>query len=225
MIEKLMRGLGVVVLYGAASLLLAGTMLGAYLWYAWGMNRDKLMKMVAVAQGFDVFQMQEDIKDAMLAEQMSITREEVLRERAKQDRNTELQGKAATDVLSQIESESARVAAMLKEIDEKQAAFNALQKKLKEEAESKGIADLTSYLELADAELGKFYFSDMIEKGEYNRVIWVLRGMETKKLKGIINVFEQDTEKADFAKVLRRIGNGEPESVLAEELKKINENP
>ena len=218
-----MRGLGIVVLYGSASLLLAGMMLGSYLWYAWDMNRDKLMKMTAVAQGFDVLQMQEDIKDAMLAEQMSITRDEILRERAMQDRNTELQGKVSSDVLSQVESESQRITQMLKEIDEKRAAFDTLQKKLKEEAESKGIADLTSYLELADAEIAKFYISDMIEKGEYNRVIWVLRGMETKKLKGILNVFEDDTEKADMAKVLRRIGNGEPESVLAEELRKINE--
>jgi len=221
MTEKLMRGLGIVVLYGSASLLLAGMMLGSYLWYAWDMNRDKLMKMTAVAQGFDVLQMQEDIKDAMLAEQMSITRDEILRERAMQDRNTELQGKVSSDVLSQVESESQRITQMLKEIDEKRAAFDTLQKKLKEEAESKGIADLTSYLELADAEIAKFYISDMIEKGEYNRVIWVLRGMETKKLKGILNVFEDDTEKADMAKVLRRIGNGEPESVLAEELKRV----
>ena len=223
MIEKLMRGLGIVVLYGAASLLLAMMMLGAYLWYAWDMNRDKLMKMVAVAQGFDVFQMQEEIKDAMLAEQMSITRDEILKERASQDRNTELQGKAATEVLAQIENESTRITQMKREIDEKLAAFGALQKKLKEESESKGITDLTTYLEMADPELAKFYLSDMIEKAEYNRMIWVLRGMEPKKLKGIINVFESDTEKSDMAKVLRRIGNGEPESILADELKKINE--
>ena len=221
MIEKLMRGLGIVVLYGAASVLLAEAMLGAYLWYAWSMDRDKLMKMVAVAQGFDVFQMQEEIKDATLAEQMSITRDEILRERAMQDRNTELQGKAATEILAQIENESARIAQMKKDIENKQAAFDALQKKLKEESESKGIADLTTYLEMADAELAKFYLSDMIEKGEYNRIIWVLRGMEPKKLKGIINAFETDPEKADMAKVLRRIGNGEPESILADELKKI----
>jgi hypothetical protein len=223
MIEKLMRGLGIVVLYGAASVLLAEAMLGAYLWYAWNMDRDKLTKMVAVAQGFDVFQMQEDIKDAMLTEQMSITRDEILWERAMQDRNTELQGKAATEVLAQIESESDRIAQMKKEIEDKQAAFDALQKKLREEAESKGITDLTTYLEMADSELAKFYLSDMMEKSEYNRIIWVLRGMEPKKLKGIINVFETDTEKADMAKVLRRIGNGEPESILADELKKINE--
>ena len=223
MIEKLMRGLGIVVLYGSASLLLAMAMMAAYLWYAWDLNRDKLMKMVAVAQGFDVFQMQEDIKNEMLDMQMNITRDDIIRERAANDRNTELQGKAATEILSQIENESARISQMKKEIEDKQAAFEALQKKLKEEAESKGIADLTTYLEMADAELAKFYVSDMIEKGEYNRVIWVLRGMEPKKLKGIINVFETDTEKADMAKVLRRIGNGEPESVLADELRKINE--
>jgi uncharacterized protein YqgQ len=221
MIEKLMRGLGIVVLYGAASVLLAAAMLGAYLWYAWDMSQGKLMKMIAVAQGFDVLQMQADIKDATLAEQMSITRAEVLRERAMQDRNIELQGKAATDVLSQMESEKSRIELMLKEINEKQATFDALQKRLREEAESKGITDLTTYLEMADAELAKFYISDMIEKGEYNRVIWVLRGMEPKKARGIINVFESDTEKADFAKVLRRIGNGEPEIVLADELRKV----
>jgi uncharacterized protein YqgQ len=180
------------------------------------------MKMIAVAQGFDVLQMQEDLKNASLDEQMSITRADVLRERAMQDRNAELQGKAAGEVLAQIESESARIASMKKEIEDRQAAFDALQKKLREEAESKGIVDLTTYLEMADAELAKFYLSDMIEKGEYNRVIWVMRGMQPKKLKDIINVFEDDTSKADMAKVLRRIGNGEPEALLADELKKVN---
>jgi uncharacterized protein YqgQ len=225
MTEKIMRGLGVLVLYGAASTLLAATMTGAYLWYAWDMNRDKLMKMIAVAQGFDVLQMQDDLKNEMIDRQMSITRDEILRERAMQTLNADLQGKVAGDVLAQIESETARNAAILKEIDAKQAAFDALRKKLREEAESKGVADLTTYLEMADAELAKFYISDMIEKGEYNRVIWVMRGMETKKLKGIINAFEDDESKAEMAKVLRRIGNGEPEAVLAEELARIAQTP
>ncbi len=223
MIEKLMRGLGIVVLYGSASLLLAAVMMCGYLWYAWGMNQEKLMKMLAVAQGFDVRQMEEEIKDTMLVEQMSVTRAEVLRERAMQDRNAELQGKAATEILSQIESESSRIALMKKEIEEKQAAFDAQRKKLQEEAESRGITDLTNFLETADAELAKFYISDMIEKAEYSRVIWVLRGMQPKKRTNIINEFADDTSKADMAKVLRRIGNGEPESLLADDLKQINE--
>ena len=223
MIEKLMRVLGIGTLYGAASLLLAGLMLGAYLWHAWGMDRDKLMRMIAVGQGFDVKQMEQEIKDAVLEEHMSITRADILRERAVQDRNAELQGKAATEVLAQIESESARIEQMKKEIEAKQAAFDVQQRKLKEEAESKGIADLTTYLEMADAELAKFYLLDMIEKGEYSRLIWVLRGMTPKKLKGIINAFEADEEKADMAEVLRKIGSGEPESVLVDELKEINE--
>lgn len=223
MIEKLMRGLGIMTLYGSASVLLAMLMLGAYLWYAWGLNGDKLMKMAAVAQGFDVYQMEQEIKDAVLDEQMSITRDEILKMRAMQDRNTELQGKAADDLLAKIESESTRVEQMKKEIDAKITAFETQQRKLKEEAESRGLADLTTNLEMADPELAKFYISDMIEKAEYDRLILVLRGMQPKKLKGIINVFEADTEKADMARVLRKIGNGEPESTLADELKEIHE--
>ena len=223
MIEKLMRGLGIVTLYGAASLLLSAVMLAGYLWYAWDMNREKLMKMAAVAQGFDVYQMEEDIKNAALEEQMSITRNEIIKERAQQARNTELHGKAATDVLAQVESETARIEQMKKEIDAKIAAFEEQQRKIKEESESQGIADLTTYLEMADAELAKFYILDMVEKAEYKRLIWVMRGMAPKSLKKIINVFEADEEKADMAKVLRKIGNGEPESTLVEELKEINE--
>ena len=223
MIEKLMRGLGIATLYGSASLLLAMLMLAGYLWYAWGMNDERLMKMIAIAQGFDVDHIEEEIKNAVLEEQMSITRDEIIMARASQERNNELQGKAANDLLTQIESESGRIEQMKRAIDAKQAAFDEQQRKLKEEAESKGLTDLTTYLEMADAELAKFYVMDMIEKAEYHRVILVLRGMQLKKLKGIINVFEADNEKADMARVLRKIGNGEPELVLADELKEINE--
>jgi len=223
MIEKLMRGLGIATLYGSASLLLAMLMLVGYLWYAWGMNDERLMKMIAIAQGFDVDKIEEEIKNAVLEEQMSITRDEIIMARASQERNSELQGKAANDLLTQIESESGRIEQMKRAIDAKQAAFDEQQRKLKEEAESKGLTDLTTYLEMADAELAKFYVMDMIEKAEYHRVILVLRGMQLKKLKGIINVFEADNEKADMARVLRKIGNGEPELVLADELKEINE--
>ena len=223
MTEKLMRGFGIVTLYGAASILLSLLMLGGYLWYAWDMNQDKLMKMVAVAQGFDVNQMQKDIMTAVRDEQMTITREEVLNQRAMQIRNIELQGKAAFDVLAQIESESARIEQMKKEIDQKQAAFDDRQRRINEEAESRGLTDLTTYLEMADSELAKFYFIDMIENAEYERVIRVMRGMQPKRLRGIINSFEADDEKADMARVLRKIGNGEPEATLARELKEIAE--
>lgn len=223
MIEKLMRVLGVATLYGAASLLLAALMLGGYIWYAWGMDGDKVMRMIAVAQGFDVDKMEDGIKNAVLEEQMSITRDEIINARAMQDRNRELQGKAADEMLAQIESESARIEQMKKDIEEKQTAFDEQQKKLKETAESEGLADLTAYLEMADPELAKFYILDMIEKAEYDRLILVLRGMQPKKLKNIINVFEADEEKADMARVLRKIGNGEPEANLAAELQQINE--
>ncbi|MDR1385374.1 MAG: hypothetical protein LBJ67_16225 [Planctomycetaceae bacterium] len=222
MIEKMIRGLGIVVLYGTASLFLSAIFLSAYLWYAWGMNQNRLMKILAIAQGIDVYKIDEEIKDAQLQEILNITRNDVLRTRALRDRNNEMTATASRETLERISGETSQLEQLKKEIQTMQASFEAEKKRLKEESESAGVDELTTLTENMQPELAKKYLLDMYKNQEYARIIWVLKGMELKKRKNIINEFQSDEEVSNMADILRRIGNGEPDAKLAEDLKNAN---
>jgi HAMP domain-containing protein len=219
MTEKIMRGFGIAVLYGLASILLSAILLSAYLWYAWGMNQYKLLKMLAVAQGLDTDKIQEEIKDAQMREILDTTRDDVLRTRAMRNRNIEMQNDAAQKTLERIANETSQLENLKKEIEAQRAAFAADKKKLKEEAESAGIAELTTLTENMQPELAKKYLLDMYKNREYDRIILIIKGMDLKKRKNIINEFQTDEETSNMADILRRIGNGEPDAKLAEDLK------
>ncbi|MCL2346946.1 MAG: hypothetical protein FWC50_01665 [Planctomycetaceae bacterium] len=223
MIEKLMRWSGILVLYGAASLFFATLLLGAYLKYAWQIDGDKIAKLFAVAQGFDVQQTEDKIREAWLKETLGITRQDVLNQRAMRDRNFELQGKAASEVLGQIEVESAKNEKAKKEIEAMLTSFQGQLKKMQEESQSKGITELTEIIASIEPELAKQYILDMITNAEYSRVVMILKGMEPKRRSRIINVFQLENELKNMAGILRRIGNGEPDMNLVNDMKKLAE--
>jgi hypothetical protein len=222
MIEKVIRGLGIIVLYGAASLFLSAIFLSAYLWYAWGMNQSRLMKILAIAQGVDVDQIGQEIRDAQLQEILGVTRDDVLQTRAMRDRNNEMKKNAPLEALERFENEAAQLERLKKEIQTMQTHLAAEKKRIKEESESAGIAELTTLTENMQSELAKKYLLDMYKNQEYDRIIWVLKRMEQKKRKNIINEFQNDEEFANMADILRRIGNGEPDAKLTEDLKNAN---
>jgi alanyl-tRNA synthetase len=130
---------------------------------------------------------------------------------------------ASQETLERIESETSQLEQLKKEIQTMQADFDAEKKRLKEESASAGIAELTTLAENMQPELAKKYLLDMYKNQEYDRIIWVLKGMEPKKRKNIVNEFQSDEEVANMADILRRIGNGEPDAKLADDLKNTNE--
>jgi len=121
--------------------------------------------------------------------------------------------------LERIANETSQLENLKKEIEAQRAAFAADKKKLKEEAESAGIAELTTLTENMQPELAKKYLLDMYKNREYDRIILIIKGMDLKKRKNIINEFQTDEETSNMADILRRIGNGEPDAKLAEDLK------
>ncbi|MCL2348106.1 MAG: hypothetical protein FWC50_07565 [Planctomycetaceae bacterium] len=221
MIEKLMRWSGILVLYGAASLFFAMLLLGAYVKYAWRIDGEKIARIFAVAQGFDVQQTEDKIREAWLRETMDITRQDILDQRAMRDRNLELQGKAASEALGQIAIEEAKNEKIKKEIAAMLASFQEQLKKLQEESQSKGITELTEIIGSIEPELARQYILDMITNAEYARVIMILKGLEPRRRSRIINVFQLEDELKSMAGILRRIGNGEPDATLVNDMKKL----
>jgi len=218
-----MRWSGILVLYGAASLFFATLLLGAYLKYAWQIDSDKMAKIFAVAQGFDVAQTEDKIREAYLKEALNVVRQDVLDQRAMRHRDLELQDKAATDVLGQIEVEGAKNEKNKKEIETLIASFQEQLKKLQEQSQSQGITELTEIIASIEPDLAKQYILDMITNAEYARVVTVLKGMEPKRRSRIINGFQLEDELKNMAGILRRIGNGEPDMALVNDMKKLAE--
>ncbi|MDR1959200.1 MAG: hypothetical protein LBQ54_09200 [Planctomycetaceae bacterium] len=219
MIDKIIRLLGIGTLYFAASLFFASIILAVYFWYSWGMDHGRLYKALAVAQGFDIYGTEEKITDSLLQKANEIHYQTVLDERTMKTLNISMANMAANESLEQIQAERQALVSNKGEMQELQDRFQKQLKDLEEESKSKGISDLTGILESLEAENAKKYLLDMIEKGEYYRVIFLLRGMDLKKRSKILNEFQEDDEIPKLADILRRIGNGEPEAELVEAMR------
>jgi|GEM_PF-2174529 len=220
MIEKIMRILGVGTLYLAASLFFASLILAVYFWYAWDLNRERLIKALAVAQGFDLYGTEQKIREDLLQKASDIHYETILEERVNRNLDVNLADKAVNEALAQIQAESRSISANKEEIETLHAQFQRQLANLEEESKTRGIAELAGIIESIDSELAKNYILDMIGKGEYFRVIYVFRRMTSPRNRAkIINEFQLDDELSKMAGVLRRIGNGEPEAELVEAMR------
>lgn len=219
MIEKIMRILGYTILYLAASLFFASLLLAGYLWYAWGMDRGKLIKAIAVAQGFDIYGTEEAIRDAYIQTANDIHYKEILDERVMRTLNTDMADKVNTETLMQIQQERKTILASQDEMVQLREDFEKRLNEIDEASKTEGIDTLTQIYSEIEAELAKRYLLDMIEKGEFVKVIYVMENMTPKKRSGIINEMEDDEELLKMADILRRIGNGEPEAELVEAMR------
>lgn len=219
MIEKIMKILGYTLLYLAASLFFASILLAGYLWYAWDMNRDKLVKAIAIVQGFDIYGTEEAVREAYIQTANDIHYKEILDERAMRTLNTDMADKVNSETLMQIRVERQTILDSKDEIVKLRDSFEKRLKEIDEASKTEGMTTLTQIYSQIDAELAKRYILDMIEKGEFVKVIYVMENMEPRKRSGIINEMEADEELLKMADVLRRIGNGEPEADLVEAMR------
>ena len=219
MIEKIMKILGYTILYLAASLFFASLLLAGYLWYAWDMDHGKLVKSIAVAQGFDIYGTEEAIRDAYIQTANDIHYKEILDERAMRTLNTDMADKANSEILMQIRVERETIVKARDEIIQLRENLEKKLKELDEASKTEGIATLTQIYSEIEAEMAKRYILDMIDKGEFVKVIYVMKNMEPRKRTGILNEMEADEELLKMADILRRIGSGEPEAELVEALR------
>ncbi len=219
MLNRLLNISGIGILYLAASLFFAQTLLFAYLAFAWKIDRSKINQMVAVAQGYDLYKMEEEKRKELTDRIQQAKYDEVLQIRAdrlaKEDMDKTRGGLLQDSILAQIRGD-----------EEKQKDFNEIVRNwekrlddLDKEAKSAGFTELVADMSSLKPEEAKKQVMLMLEKKMEDRVVLVLNAMEEGPRKKLLNAMKTDEEAEKLADILRRIGDGEPKSRLINEAK------
>jgi len=217
MLSRLLNFCGVGILYFAASMFFAQSLLFACLVYKWDINKDKLNQMVAVAQGYDIYLMEEESRKELTDRLQQAKYDEVLQLRANrlatEDMDKTRGGLLEDSILAQIRQDEDRK----KLFDEIVRNFEKRLADVIKERESAGFIELTADMQLLTPELAKKQIMKMIDDKREDRVVEIVNAMEEGPRKKLLNAMKEDEEVDKLADILRRIGDGEPEARLAKE--------
>ena len=215
MLDKLLKITGTVALYGCTSLFLASLLLGAYLKYAWQIDDVRWAQLVALAQGHDIFGLNEKVEQRIA--EMSF--EEVLQIRAKRLREEEFAGQIGQPPET-LPADVAKVNAILKEIQDSRTAFDKYVKDYLDSTKETGIVEETRLIEEAKPEMAKDIILGLIkDHGAVERVLIMLLRMDDQRRGEILYRMKKEEELKELCNLLQRIGNGEPLAKVIEDAK------
>ncbi len=149
MLDKLLKITGTLALYGCASMFLATLLLGAYLMYAWNIDKNKRIMLLALAQGLDVAAVQQAVEDRIA----EMSYDQVLELRAKRLREEEAKGVSSERPVNELLlADGQKVNAELQKIRSEREAFERYVKDWQERNRAAGLAEETRLLEEAEPE-------------------------------------------------------------------------
>lgn len=223
MLDKILRITGTIALYGCASMFLASLVLLTYLRFAWDVNESKRVKMLAIAQGHDLSEIQRAVEDRIA----EMSYEEVLEKRAKRLREDEIKGgsgeKEVTDTLL---ADEKRIDTKLKQIQTRKDTFDKYVKDYQDRAKAIGLAEETRLIEEAEPEFAKDIILGLIkDHGATERVLTMLLAMDENNRSEILYAMQTEEELKELCILLQKIGDGEPLSKVLEEAKEKSEAP
>jgi hypothetical protein len=211
MIGRLLRtGTTLFFLFCVATLL-AQAMLVAYYWATWGMNGEKVLQMLAIAQGVDLFAAQKDAQagqDEVPPEEPSY--QDWVDRRATMFRDVELREQALANAVARLRSEQQQLADDRKTSDRVEKAFEARLASLKEGAEAQGREAVGRILESIKPKQAKDQIIEMLDNNENNEVVLLLNAMSSSKLSKVLAEFKTPEENEKIGEVLRLIREGQP---------------
>jgi len=193
------------------------TILG-YLGLSWQLDREKIVQMLAIGQGIDLFAAQKEAQsdeEEVAPEEPSY--QDWIDRRATLFRDLELREQALDNAVARLNVERAQLANDQKTFVRIQEAFQTQLAASKAEAEGEGVETLGSILESIKPQQAKDQILDMLENDEMDKVVVLLNAMTGSKRAKIIAEFKSEAEGEKVSEILRRIGEGEPIASMAEE--------
>ena len=215
MITRLLKNAVTLVLYFCAATLLAQLIIVGYLGATWKLNREKVIQMLAIAQGVDLFAAEEEARideEEIPPEEPSY--QDWLDRRATMFRDVEVREEALEDALARLKSDQQQLAQKRDAHERLQATFQAQLLALKETAEGEGRQTVASILESIKPAQAKDQILQMLDNDEIEEVVILLKDMSDTKRAKIIAEFKTPEEGAKVAEVLRLIRQGEPQSSM-----------
>ncbi len=218
MIRRLIGGLGALIVYFCVATVLAQTTLAVYLASTWGIDRTRLVQMLAIAQGVDLFALKEEAKDdddISAPEQVSF--EQIVEQRAKNVHHLQLREQALRDGLEQLSFEQRKLIEEKKRYKQLRQVFEEQLLAQQEGAVANGRDEVRRILESAKPKQSKELLVQMLQNDETDAVVRMLVGMPDVKRAKILSEFKTPNELVQLGEVLKRIREGYPNVSLPED--------
>ncbi|MHB8899075.1 MAG: hypothetical protein ACYC6Y_10045, partial [Thermoguttaceae bacterium] len=165
MIVRLFEGAVNLAVYVLAATMLATLIMGLYLWNTWHMDRGRLVQMLAIAQGLDLFQAQteaEDDEKEPSPEQPSMS--QIIDARLSKDRDLTMREMALQNGNEQLQAELKRTIQQRQAYERLIGDFRTELAKLQEGAEAEGRTAVAATLQTLEPEQAKKFLVDMLDK-------------------------------------------------------------
>ncbi len=229
MIGRMLRSSGALIVYFCVGTVITQAVLAGYVASSWGLNRDKLVQILAIARGIDLFA----IHDKAREELEEVSREQVsyaqiLKDRALRIRNLELREQTLKQSLGRLASDEIALSEKTKHFQSVADNFDLRLKTLTDEAATAGMSDLVNHIVGLKAPQSKKLLQMMLDKEQMERAVFVLKNLPFDKSSKIIAEFKTDRELDELYPVLvDMLSEGYPVNKLAsdtqEKLKLLNQ--
>jgi hypothetical protein len=214
--QRFFTAIAQLVAYFAVATLLAQILLLGVVVWKWDLTRDRLIQILALAQGVDLFVMRESAlvkAEDVPAEQVSFA--EIRATRAVKYRNLERREQALASGLAQFRTEQQKLAEERRRFTLVREAFQAELTEMREGAVAQGMDEVRRILETVKPQQAKAQLIEMLNANELDTVVALLAEMPDQKRGKIIGEFKTPQEQATIAEVLKRILEGVPNAELA----------
>ncbi|OHB84492.1 MAG: hypothetical protein A2V98_19070 [Planctomycetes bacterium RBG_16_64_12] len=212
----LKTAMALVACFCVATLLAQGIIVGS-LWMRWQLDGEKILQMLAIAQGVDLFAAERealDDREEVPPEEPSY--QDWIERRATMFRDLELRDLAMENALAQLSVEQGQLAEDRKALRQVQEAFEAQLAASKQEAQTEGMQTLGGILESLKPKQAKEQIIQMLASEEIDKVVILLSAMTESKRAKILAEFKTPEEVEKVGEILRRITEGEPVSSVAD---------
>lgn len=216
MMQRFIGILAPLVAYFAVATLLAQILLLGIAAWRWDLSRDRLVQILALAQGVDLFAMREAAlvkAEDVVTEQVSF--DEIRTTRALKYRNLERREHALASALAQFRTEQQNLAEERRRLTTARNAFEAELNELREGAVARGMDDVRRILQSVRPAQAKAQLIEMLNNDELDTVVVLLAEMADQRRSRIIGEFKTPPEQAMIAEVLQRILEGAPDAERA----------
>ncbi len=213
---RLLKNASGLFLYFCAATLLAQLIIVGYLGATWRLNREKVIQMLAIAQGIDLFAAREEAQsdeEEIPPEELSY--QDWIDRRATMFRDVELREVALENALARLKTDQQQLAQDRKALELLQAGFQTELLALQQGAEVEGRQTVARILESIKPKQAKDQILEMLDNEELDEVVILLRDMTESKRAKIITEFKTPEENEKISEVLRLIRQGEPQSSMA----------
>lgn len=216
MIRRACGSIRWLVVYGCVATVVAQVILLACLVRSWQIDRGRAMQILAAAQGIDLSAVgKETPGQAGEISREHTSYEQVLDARAVKVRNLELREMALTEALGQLDRQQRKLRGEQDALARSKRTFEAELLAIQQQAASQGVEDTRAKLMAIKPSQAKLLLDDLLDRGDTQTVVTLIRGMPDTKSSKIIAEFKSEKDLERIGQILRLILDGDAVADLA----------